>query len=766
MEKEEEEPLARGDVMRRVVVVGGSTSHRQPQQQQQRLIARLPCVAHARLWGSERDSRRCCCCCCCATRGRLIHRKNAALHCGGNRAKRFFVCLLVRDRRRRQRVEADTRLSHGGGAATTDGLVVGTARGTMAVVMKPSTLGELQLFRVLQRANLLSYYEPFVAQGGDDVAQLCEASEEEFLEIMALVGMASKPLHVRRLQKALQEWVSNPGGFSQPLTKLPAASIPLTRVPELSASAVARPNPASNALEAQVRLAQSLVCCASKIGRPGGMDAVPATAGSHVAPHGPSLAHASAQARIHPAPTHGQQHQVARAVPLPSAPAVERPSPPLATARERDALPPASLVVHSQQRLSPADSGCRSADEGPGSPPSSPPRDLEPGACLDDASIQSIGESAQRLLSSVSTPAPPQPSPEELRELLRGNRKQGRSLAHILDLHESDRRRMDEIRRYSAIYGRYDSKRKDGRQLTLHEMTVNEAAAQLCARDLTLLIRRDELFPLARQVVRESGYHYSRKYSKSKYMESAFSLVAKRPRLEGGGLFSRDDTPNPRTVQAELAKLKRQDRLFEIEDRLRTLRQGQDTLQDQLVEAKSTGATASMTQLQVRLELIQAEQHALSQEQAELLRRQRRSDRYFYSKQQRGEQGTPEDGADDSDSSGDDAADAWEDGASDSSMAGAPGSGELPGNYRPSPLVRQQLVQRMLMDEGLRLARQHAILAPAEVPHVKAEPAWSEDGANEDKTSTTESVNQEERVDDCSPSNDRGNGQVEPKLES
>lgn len=47
--------------------------------------------------------------------------------------------------------------------------------------------------------------------GGDDVQQLCEAGEEEFLEIMALVGMASKPLHVRRLQKALHEWVTNPG---------------------------------------------------------------------------------------------------------------------------------------------------------------------------------------------------------------------------------------------------------------------------------------------------------------------------------------------------------------------------------------------------------------------------------------------------------------------------------------------------------------------------------------------------------------------------
>ena len=43
------------------------------------------------------------------------------------------------------------------------------------------------------------------------MAQLCEAGEEEFLEIMTLVGMAAKPLHVRRLQKALQEYVMNPG---------------------------------------------------------------------------------------------------------------------------------------------------------------------------------------------------------------------------------------------------------------------------------------------------------------------------------------------------------------------------------------------------------------------------------------------------------------------------------------------------------------------------------------------------------------------------
>ncbi|OQR70112.1 ngfi-A binding protein-like [Tropilaelaps mercedesae] len=83
----------------------------------------------------------------------------------------------------------------------------------VAMTSQPSNESELQLYRVLQRANLLAYFDTFICQGGDDVQQLCEAGEEEFLEIMALVGMASKPLHVRRLQKALQEWVQNPGEF-------------------------------------------------------------------------------------------------------------------------------------------------------------------------------------------------------------------------------------------------------------------------------------------------------------------------------------------------------------------------------------------------------------------------------------------------------------------------------------------------------------------------------------------------------------------------
>jgi hypothetical protein len=49
-------------------------------------------------------------------------------------------------------------------------------------------------------------------QGGDDINQLCEADEEEFKEIMDLVGMSSKPLHVKRLKKALDEYKAQKTG--------------------------------------------------------------------------------------------------------------------------------------------------------------------------------------------------------------------------------------------------------------------------------------------------------------------------------------------------------------------------------------------------------------------------------------------------------------------------------------------------------------------------------------------------------------------------
>ena len=95
---------------------------------------------------------------------------------------------------------------------------------------------------------------------------------------------------------------------------------------------------------------------------------------------------------------------------------------------------------------------------------------------------------------------------------------------------DDDSKKMEEVRKFSAIYGRFDAKRKPEKPLTLHEVSwpgvgglfhyvglqvsVNEAAAQICRQVPAMLTRRDELFPLARQVVRDSGYQYSKGHSR------------------------------------------------------------------------------------------------------------------------------------------------------------------------------------------------------------------------------------------------------------
>jgi hypothetical protein len=41
----------------------------------------------------------------------------------------------------------------------------------------------------------------------------------------------------------------------------------------------------------------------------------------------------------------------------------------------------------------------------------------------------------------------------------------------VMNMAEDDPRRMDEIRKYAAIYGRFDCKRKPEKPLTLHEVS-------------------------------------------------------------------------------------------------------------------------------------------------------------------------------------------------------------------------------------------------------------------------------------------------------
>ncbi|XP_061858116.1 NGFI-A-binding protein 1 isoform X3 [Colius striatus] len=332
----------------------------------------------------------------------------------------------------------------------------------------PRTLGELQLYRILQKANLLFYFDAFIQQGGDDVQQLCEAGEEEFLEIMALVGMASKPLHVRRLQKALRDWVTNPGLFNQPLTSLPVSSIPIYKLPEgspawlgISCSSYERN---SSTREPHLKIPK---CAATTC-----VQSVSASKSDVVG-------NLSLQSGSEPRLWQGHH------------------------------------TTESEHSLSPADLGS----------PASPKENSE---TLDAAAALSVAECVERMIPSL-----PKSDLNEVKELLKTNKKLAKMIGHIFEMSDEDPHKEEEIRKYSAIYGRFDSKRKDGKHLTLHELTVNEAAAQLCVKDNALLTRRDELFALARQISREVTYKYTYRTTKSKCGERD-ELSPKRIKIEDG----------------------------------------------------------------------------------------------------------------------------------------------------------------------------------------------------------------------------------------
>ncbi|OCT61393.1 NGFI-A binding protein 1 S homeolog isoform X1 [Xenopus laevis] len=380
----------------------------------------------------------------------------------------------------------------------------------------PRTVGELQLYRILQRANLLSYFDAFIQQGGDDVQQLCEAGEEEFLEIMALVGMASKPLHVRRLQKALRDWVTNPGIFNQPLTSLPVSSIPIYKLPESSPSILGLNSSSyernSNAREPHLKIPKcAATTCVQSLG-PGKSDGV-----------GNSPLQNNSEGR------HWQSHH----------------------------------TTESEHSLSPADLG---------SPAS--PRDTT--ETLDASAALSVSECVERMFPSL-----PKSDINEVREMLKTNKKLSKMIGHIFEMGDEEPHREEEIRKYSAIYGRFDSKRKDGKHLTLHELTVNEAAAQLCMKDIALLTRRDELFTLARQISREVTYKYTYRTTKSK-CEDQEELSPKR--------------------------IKTEENFYDYQETLIALHQQMESLKEQMTVAKAKGEETAAHSLQAKLEKILSKQ--------------------------------------------------------------------------------------------------------------------------------------------------------------
>uniref|UniRef100_A0A8C1LA90 NGFI-A binding protein 2 (EGR1 binding protein 2) n=1 Tax=Cyprinus carpio TaxID=7962 RepID=A0A8C1LA90_CYPCA len=198
-----------------------------------------------------------------------------------------------------------------------------------------------------------------------------------------------------------------------------------------------------------------------------------------------------------------------------------------------------------EQPITPLPFACHSRLLGPPTPTSSSsPSSMTspwPGGQLDPETIKAVEESVDRLLRTM-----PQADQTEVKTLLRHNKKMAKTVGHIFNLEPQDKSKEEEIRKYSLIYGRFDSKRREGKQLTHHEMLINEAAAQFCIRDNALLLRRVELFSLARQVARECAYTSTFKHNRSgttfiKILKCFQILLAKDPAANSDNRSTADD---------------------------------------------------------------------------------------------------------------------------------------------------------------------------------------------------------------------------------
>ncbi|VDD96791.1 unnamed protein product [Enterobius vermicularis] len=384
---------------------------------------------------------------------------------------------------------------------------------------QPTNFSEWQLLAVLHRANLLQYYDDFIAQGGDDINQFMTCDEHEFLEIMSVVGMASKPLHVRRFQRTLTEFSKDPDAFN--LLAIQQIGVPPMGPYTVSSPSTAALNPAT-ALQFLMSTSGLGLAVAASLPNTSPSTSVSSsffctdfiwlqtlkkilTTESVLEALTTSVTSTSVGATanvlagdyltslvgVPPTTTSSvsslNNHDSSNVPTTTIATLLSSTNHSSATPHSVSTSPGNTDTSYNDYDLT----GINSTTETP---------------VLTDAQIGKLAQCSIRLIERM-----PQLEPK----LTQNKKKISRELLDVMQLPVGSPQRLQEYRKYSAIYGRFDAKRKPDKPLTLHEVSVNEAAAQLCLRQPALLTRRDELFPLARQVVKDAGYNYVKGLKKS-----------------------------------------------------------------------------------------------------------------------------------------------------------------------------------------------------------------------------------------------------------
>ncbi|CAF3458921.1 unnamed protein product [Rotaria sp. Silwood1] len=268
------------------------------------------------------------------------------------------------------------------------------------LISLPKNHLEDALYKFLEQANLLQYYSAFIEQGGDDLKQLAEAQNDDFQEIITLVGMVSKPLHVKRFKKALADYRQSMNNIDNEHTFINNSYSTVPSLHRLSTdetlsdrnifSSVIHSTPANNSPKLINQISSNW--CLNKID--------------------------------HSKNNNNNTHQL-----------------------------------------------------------------------LDDNQRKMIADEAERLANIL---------PVTTIKKLNGRNNISKDLFATINLPRDFEDRWQRIRKYSAIYNRFDSKTSN-QVLSLHEILINEAAAAICFHRPEFLTRRDELLHLARRVLQNIG---------------------------------------------------------------------------------------------------------------------------------------------------------------------------------------------------------------------------------------------------------------------
>ncbi|CAI4223687.1 unnamed protein product [Auanema sp. JU1783] len=358
---------------------------------------------------------------------------------------------------------------------------------------QPTSFSEWQLLAVLQRANLVQYYDTFITQGGDDINQIMQCDEQEFLEIMSLVGMLSKPLHVRRLQRALSEFSKDQAAFNMQSIQHIGPPPPPPQFPLMNSN-----DAISYLMPTFAATLNSLASSSS----PGLSNSEPST----------TTFTTSTSASATTSTANNNNNNISGNV--------ANNSVALATSVSSSMLNPLALTgtiggtanIFCGERLRnlPSSISASFKEEERSTSPVSIAGDFlslnesdtqSEIPVLSDAQIRRITICAENVFHSLPVFEP---------KLIQNKKRISREVLDLMAMPANTPGRLEEYRKYSAIYGRFDAKRKPNKVLSIHEVSVNEAAAQLCLLMPALLTRRDELFPLARQVIKNAGYQYQK----------------------------------------------------------------------------------------------------------------------------------------------------------------------------------------------------------------------------------------------------------------